>query len=63
MEMLRLIMIRPVLCCPGSQEYEARAARLEPDRHGLTVLPFLSGERAPGWNSDAKVWSLAAACA
>jgi gluconokinase len=27
------------------------AARL-PDDHGLTVLPFLAGERAPGWRGD-----------
>ncbi len=24
-------------------------AALEPDAHGLTVLPFIAGERAPGW--------------
>src|SRR5207245_215583 len=23
-----------------------------PDAHGLTVLPFLAGERAPGWRAD-----------
>jgi len=27
------------------------ATRL-PDAHGLTVLPFLAGERAPGWRAD-----------
>ncbi len=25
-----------------------------PDAHGLTVLPFLAGERSPGWHSDAR---------
>ena len=25
----------------------------EPDSHGLTILPFWSGERAPGWASNA----------
>lgn len=25
-----------------------------PDSHGLTVLPFLNGERAPGWRDDAR---------
>jgi len=25
-----------------------------PDCHGLTVLPFLSGERSPGWRGDAR---------
>ena len=33
---------------------EALACKLKADSHGLSVLPFLSGERAPGWNPDAK---------
>ncbi|MGE4297370.1 MAG: gluconokinase [Desulfovibrionaceae bacterium] len=28
--------------------------RMEPDGHGLTVLPFFSGERAPGWAGHAR---------
>ena len=24
-----------------------------PGKHGLSVLPFISGERAPGWNPRA----------
>ena len=35
---------------------EGLAAQLEarkPDAHGLTVLPLLAGERAPGWQPDA----------
>ena len=27
---------------------------MQPDAHGLTVLPFLAGERAPLWNADAR---------
>ncbi|HEV2904890.1 MAG TPA: FGGY-family carbohydrate kinase [Pyrinomonadaceae bacterium] len=27
---------------------------MQPDSHGLTVLPFWSGERAPGWATDAR---------
>jgi gluconokinase len=27
---------------------------LEPDAHGLTILPFWSGERSTGWNGDAR---------
>jgi gluconokinase len=27
---------------------------MSPDTHGLTVLPFLAGERAPNWNADAR---------
>jgi len=33
---------------------EKRMAELEPDAHGLTVLPFWSGERSTGWNADAR---------
>jgi gluconokinase len=29
-------------------------AALEPDGHGLTVLPFWSGERSTGWRADAR---------
>ena len=29
-------------------------AALEPDGHGLTVLPFWSGERSTGWNAEAR---------
>jgi len=28
---------------------DAELAALQPDGHGLTVLPFIAGERAPGW--------------
>lgn len=31
----------------------ARAAEIPPDGHGLTVLPFLAGERSPSWNDAA----------
>jgi gluconokinase len=27
---------------------------LAPDGHGLTILPFLSGERSPGWQGQAR---------
>jgi gluconokinase len=29
-------------------------AAMEPDAHGLTVLPFLAGERSPGWVGEAR---------
>lgn len=29
-------------------------AAFEPDAHGLTVLPFWSGERSTGWSADAR---------
>jgi gluconokinase len=31
----------------------ALAAELAPDSHGLTVLPFVAGERSPGWHDQA----------
>lgn len=35
------------------EEMEQGAAALAPDAHGLTVLPFLNGERSPGWADNA----------
>lgn len=34
-------------------ELEMRLSMIEPDSHGLTILPFWSGERAPGWSASA----------
>lgn len=34
-------------------DLEKAAAALAPDAHGLTLLPFLQGERSPGWADDA----------
>lgn len=31
----------------------AAAARVEPDGHGLTMLPFFAGERSPSWSEHA----------
>ena len=33
---------------------QTEIAALEPDAHGLTVLPFWSGERSTGWLADAR---------
>lgn len=33
---------------------ELALAAQEPDAHGLTVLPFLAGERSPGWAGHAR---------
>lgn len=35
-------------------EIERELAELAPDGHGLTLLPFLAGERAPGWAAHAR---------
>lgn len=37
----------------GDETLEAQLAERAPDGHGLTVLPLLAGERAPGWRADA----------
>ncbi len=37
-----------------TEEVEAELDRLSADEHGLTVLPFLSGERSTGWHSEAR---------
>lgn len=38
----------------GSENLQQQLAALEPDAHGLTILPFWSGERSTGWSSDAR---------
>ena len=35
-------------------ELEPALAMMEPDSHGLAVLPFWSGERATGWSASAR---------
>jgi gluconokinase len=40
---------RDVLSLPEDAALEAALAAEPADGHGLTVLPFLAGERAPGW--------------
>jgi gluconokinase len=36
------------------EDLEPLLASASPDAHGLTVLPFLAGERSPGWCGDAR---------
>lgn len=38
---------------PDDEVLDQQIADSEPDSHGLTVLPYLAGERSPGWNSSA----------
>ncbi len=35
---------------------EDEIARMDPGAHGLTFLPFLGGERSPGWVAGARGW-------
>jgi gluconokinase len=46
--------LRQTLQLGSPDEIEQYLAKAEPDAHGLTVLPFLAGERAPGWASHAR---------
>ena len=39
---------------PSLKEVEPQVAALSPDGHGLTILPFISGERSPGWHAEAR---------
>ncbi|HXX94860.1 MAG TPA: gluconokinase [Planctomycetota bacterium] len=36
------------------EEVERELGAMEPDRHGLTFLPFLAGERSTGWAAHAR---------
>jgi gluconokinase len=38
----------------GTDDLEEKLAGMEPDAHGLTILPFWAGERSPGWAGDAR---------
>lgn len=46
--------MRATLQLENGPEVEDSVAGMEPDGHGLTVLPFLAGERAPGWAGHAR---------
>jgi gluconokinase len=35
------------------EDLSRNAAQVPPDGHGLTILPFLAGERSPSWNDAA----------
>src|SRR5690606_34581506 len=41
--------LRGLLALPPEREWEAAVAGMEPDSHGLTLLPFLVGERGSAW--------------
>jgi gluconokinase len=43
-----------VLRLPPTAELDAVLRGRRPDVHGLTVLPFVAGERSPGWSNDAE---------
>ena len=43
---------------PPPARLEAALRKLPPDGHGLTILPFLAGERSPGWSNDAEAMTV-----
>jgi gluconokinase len=46
--------LRDSLRLPDLAAAERAVAAIEPDSHGLTVLPLWGGERNPGWADDAR---------
>jgi gluconokinase len=46
--------MRATLRLDALPDLEAEIAAMAPDAHGLTVLPFLAGERSPGWAAQAR---------
>jgi gluconokinase len=46
--------LRETLRLGEGAAFEALIAAVPPDGHGLTVLPFLMGERCPNWRGDAR---------
>jgi len=46
--------LRASLRLPALKTGRKRVAALEPDSHGLAVLPFWAGERSTGWADDAR---------
>jgi len=46
--------VRKTLNLARLADLDSHLAAMEPDGHGLTVLPFLTGERSPGWAGDAR---------
>ncbi|HZS76451.1 MAG TPA: gluconokinase [Ktedonobacteraceae bacterium] len=40
---------------PPLKEVEPQIANMQPDSSGLTILPFISGERSPGWHDEARL--------
>tara|TARA_Y100000588_G_scaffold14706_2_gene15699 strand:- start:4859 stop:6178 length:1320 start_codon:yes stop_codon:yes gene_type:complete len=45
---------RETLAGLGDHEIDDVLSTETPDSHGLTVLPFFTGERSPGWNDGAR---------
>jgi gluconokinase len=44
-----------VLKLPALKDTDPLISPIAPDSHGLTILPFVSGERSLGWHADARM--------
>jgi gluconokinase len=49
-----LAWLSKTLRLPPLEEAEPKVRPLPPDGHGLTILPFISGERSLGWHAEAR---------
>jgi gluconokinase len=49
-----LAWLRGLLALPDDDGLDAALLQRPPGGHGLTALPFLAGERSPGWRADAR---------
>jgi gluconokinase len=47
--------LRSQLHLPSVRATETKLAAMEPDGHGLTILPFIAGERSTGWHTEARL--------
>jgi gluconokinase len=50
-----LTWLDSVLKLPSLADVDSLVAELQPDGHGLTILPFITGERSPGWHASARM--------
>ncbi len=50
-----LTWLERTLQLPSLAEVESQVAALPPDGHGLTILPFIAGERSLGWHAHARL--------
>ena len=49
---IAVAFLRGLLDLPSDRKWERTVEEMEPDSHGLTILPFLLGERGPGWRRE-----------
>jgi gluconokinase len=50
-----LAWLRKLVSVQPLKEAEPLIAKIPPDGHGLTILPFIAGERSLGWHAEARM--------